>query len=196
MEKADFTFQKTKLDGLTLISPFCSSDERGTLIKPFEKAVFKSAGIDFSPFEEVCSRSRAGVLRGLHFQRESSQDKLVQALCGAVYDVAVDLRKDSPSFGEWEAFRLSAENRLMLYIPKGFAHGFLALEDGTMLNYLLGSPYAPQSEGGIRWNDPQLAVDWPLEQVEQVILSEKDAAFPTLEEFLGRYGALSGGGAT
>lgn len=194
MDKSNFKFQKTGLDGLILISPFYSSDQRGGLTKSFEKEIFAAEGIDFCPFEEVRSRSRAGVLRGLHFQREHSQNKLVQVICGAVYDVAVDLRKGSSTFGKWEAFRLSEENRLMLYIPKGFAHGFLALRDGTLLNYLLGSRYDPQSDGGIRWDDPQLAVDWPLDQVEKVVLSEKDAAFPTLGEFLDRYGALSGGG--
>lgn len=192
MSKTDFTFQKTTLDGLKLISPFHFSDERGSLTKSFEKAIFAVEGIDFSPFEEIRSCSQAGVLRGLHFQRKHSQNKLVQVICGAIYDVVVDLRKGSPTFGKWEAFQLSGENRLMLYIPKGFAHGFLALRDGTVMNYLMGSCYDQQLDGGIRWDDPQLAVDWPLDQVENVILSRKDAALPTLEEFLKQHGALSG----
>ena len=191
MSKTDFSFQKATLDGLMLISPFHFSDKRGSLTKSFEKAIFAAEGIDFSPFEEMHSCSKAGVLRGLHFQRKYSQNKLVQVICGAVYDVAVDLRKNSPTFGKWEAFQLSEENRLMLYIPKGFAHGFLALRDGTIMNYLMGSYYDPQLDGGIRWDDPQLSVDWPLDQVSKVILSEKDMAFPTLEEFLKQYGALS-----
>lgn len=192
MSKTDFTFQKTTLDELKLISPFHFSDERGSLTKSFEKATFAVEGIDFSPFEEIRSCSQAGVLRGLHFQRKHSQNKLVQVIYGAIYDVVVDLRKDSPTFGKWEAFQLSGENRLMLYIPKGFAHGFLALRDGTVMNYLMGSCYDQQFDGGIRWDDPQLAVDWPLDQVDNVILSRKDATLPTLEEFLKQHGALSG----
>ena len=130
-----------------------------------------------------------------HFQRRCCQDKLVQVLSGAVFDVAVDLRKDSETFGQWEGFYLSAENRNILYIPKGFAHGFLALEDNTLFSYLCGERYDPESDGGIRWNDPQLSVSWPLERVEQVILSDKDAALPTLAEFLAQYGPLPAEGA-
>ena len=116
---SQFDFQATAIPGLTLITPFLAPDARGYLSKPFEKSVFAAHGIDLSPWEELRSCSRKGVLRGLHFQREHSQDKLVQALHGAVYDVAVDLRKGSETFGRWEGFFLSAENKRMLYIPKG-----------------------------------------------------------------------------
>lgn len=108
----------------------------------------------------------------------------MQVLHGAAYDVAVDLRKGSPTFGKWKGFCLTAENRKLLYIPKGFAHGFLALEDGTLFSYLCGDRYDPESDGGIRWDDPQIGVKWPLEQVEQLIISEKDAALPTFAEYL------------
>ena len=138
-----------------------------------------------SPWEELRSRSHKGVLRGLHFQRRHSQDKLVQVLHGAVYDAAVDLREGSATFGKWEGFYLTAENRQMLYIPKGFAHGFLALEEDTLFSYLCGDRYDPESDGGIRWNDPQLAVNWPLERVERLIISDKDDALPTLAEYTG-----------
>lgn len=180
----DYLFQDTRIPNLTCITPFYAPDHRGCLTKPFEKSVFAAHGIDLSPWEELRSCSRKGVLRGLHFQRSHSQDKLVQVLHGAAYDVAVDLRRDSPTFGKWEGFYLTAENRQMLYIPKNFAHGFLALEDGTLFSYLCGDRYDPVSDGGIRWDDPQLAVDWPLERVGQVILSEKDAALPTFLEYL------------
>ena len=116
----------------------------------------------------------------------------MQVLSGAVYDVAVDLREGSETFGRWEGFTLTAENRKMLYIPKGFAHGFLALEDNTLFSYLCGNRYDPETDGGVRWDDPQLAVRWPVDQVENVILSDKDAALPSLAEFIDTYGALSG----
>lgn len=187
---SQFQFESTSLPGLTVISPFCAEDQRGMFMKPFEKEIFAAHGIELSPWEELRSRSRRGVLRGLHFQRRHSQDKLVQVLSGAVYDVAVDLREGSETFGKWEGFTLTAENRRMLYIPRGFAHGFLALEDNTLFSYLCGDRYDPESDGGIRWDDPQVAVRWPTDQVETVTLSDKDAALPLLEEFLNTYGPL------
>lgn len=190
-----FEFQNTAISGLTVITPFYASDRRGYLSKPFERSIFAAHGIDLFPWEELRSHSQKGVLRGLHFQRRHSQDKLVQVLHGAVYDVAVDLRDGSETFGQWEGFYLTAENRRMLYIPKGFAHGFLALEDNTLFSYLCGDRYDPESDGGIRWNDPALAVQWPLEQIGELILSDKDAALPGLQELLDRYGALSKGDA-
>lgn len=188
----DFTFQKTRLEGLVLIGPFVAGDSRGYLSKPYERSIFAAHGIALSPWEELRSCSKKGVLRGLHFQREHWQDKLVQVLHGAVYDVAVDLRRDSATFGTWEGFFLTAENRQMLYIPKGFAHGFLALEDDTLFSYLCGDRYDPASDGGIRWDDPELAVRWPLERVDKLIVSEKDAALPTLAEFEAQYGRPRG----
>lgn len=189
-----FEFLQTSLEELTLITPFFAPDARGYLSKPFEKSIFAEHGIELTPWEELRSCSQRGVLRGLHFQRRHSQDKLVQVLHGAVYDVAVDLRKGSETFGKWEGFYLTAENRQMLYIPKGFAHGFLALEEDTLFSYLCGDRYDPESDGGIRWNDPELAIDWPLERAERLIVSDKDAALPTLAEFIQVYGALKGGG--
>ena len=177
-----FSFQPTSIQNLTLVTPFCAHDDRGFLSKTFERSIFESNGIQLSLWEELRSFSHKGVLRGLHFQRMHSQDKLVQVLHGAAFDVAVDLRENSETFGKWEGFYLTAKNRQMLYIPKGFAHGFLALEEGTLFSYLCGDRYDPESDGGIRWDDPQLAVQWPLEQVEKVILSEKDAALPFLAD--------------
>ena len=179
-----FDFQETSIFNLLQITPFLALDRRGYLSKTFERAIFAEHGIDLSPWEELRSFSKKGVLRGLHFQCRHSQDKLVQVLHGAVYDVAVDLRKGSETFGKWEGFYLTAENRRMLYIPKGFAHGFLALEDGTLFSYLCGDRYDPESDGGIRWNDPEIGVNWPLDRVEKVILSDKDAALPTLSELI------------
>lgn len=178
-----FAFQKTDLPGLRLIAPFYVEDERGFFMKSFEQEIFQENGISMRGFELFRTRSQKGTVRGLHFQRRHGQDKLVQVLHGAVYDVAVDLRKGSETFGKWEGFYLTAENRRMLYIPKGFAHGFLALEDGTLFSYLCGDRYDPESDGGIRWNDPEIGVNWPLDRVEKVILSDKDAALPFLREY-------------
>ena len=185
-----FTFHETTINGLTLIEPFLAEDSRGFLSKSYEKEIFSANGIEIAPWEELRSCSRKGVLRGLHFQRRHSQDKLVQVLHGAVYDVAVDLRTGSPTFGKWEGFYLTAENRQMLYIPKGFAHGFLALEEDTLFSYMCGGRYDPESDGGIRWDDPEIGVEWPLDQVGSVIQSDKDAALPSLADFMDRYGAL------
>ena len=188
MEK--FQFTHTKIAGLTEIRPFYADDHRGYLSKVYEKEIFAANGIPIQPWEELCSLSKKGVLRGLHFQREHSQDKLVRVLCGSAWDVAVDLRKGSPTFGAWEGFLLTGENRKMVYLPKGFAHGFLALEEGTLFNYLCGDRYDPDSDGGILWNDPDLAVAWPLEAGQTPILTPKDSEFPTLAQFVKTYGGL------
>lgn len=185
-----FQLIDTTLSGLKRITPFCAEDRRGWFMKSFEKGIYEEYGILCSPFETFYTHSCKGVLRGLHFQRRHSQDKLVQVLHGTAYDVAVDLRTGSPTFGEWEGFYLTAENRQMLYIPKGFAHGFLALEDDTLFSYLCGDQYDPETDGGIRWNDPKLGIEWPLDQIETIIQSDKDAALPSLANFLGRYGAF------
>lgn len=185
-------FEKTALEGLCLIQPFYEPDNRGFFTKSFERNAFCKAGIHINVWETFYTHSRKGVLRGLHFQRCHSQDKLVQVLHGAVYDVAVDLRLNSPTFGRWEGFYMTGENRRLLYLPKGFAHGFLALEE-TLFSYLCGNRYDPASDGGILWSDPELAVRWPLEKVERVIVSEKDAALPSLAAFRAQYGGLSDG---
>ncbi len=186
-----FSFHPAAIDGVVLILPMLAPDDRGYFSKPFEKSIFAAHGINLFPFEEIQSCSKKGVLRGLHFQRQHSQDKLVRVLSGEVYDVAVDLRKNSATFGKWEGFYLSAENRKMLYIPKGFAHGFLALEEDTLFSYLCGDRYDPGSDGGIRWDDPDIAVKWPTGKAGKLILSDKDATLPSLREFVEKYGALS-----
>ena len=186
----EFSTVDTSLSGLKIVTPFYAEDRRGWFMKSFEREIFSEWGVPFSPFEIFCTNSCRGTLRGLHFQRRHSQDKLVQVLRGAAYDVAVDLREGSETFGKWEGFSLTAENRRMLYIPRGFAHGFLALEEGTLFSYLCGGRYDPASDGGIRWDDPQLAVRWPLARADKPVLSDKDAALPTLSEFIHQYGAL------
>lgn len=187
-----FLWKETNLSGLMLCLPPAAEDRRGCFFKTFEQSIFLEHGIFLNPFEIFYTRSTKTVLRGLHFQRRHCQDKLVQVLSGAVYDVAVDLREGSATFGQWQGFELSAENRQMLYIPKGFAHGFLALTDDVLFSYLCGDRYDPESDGGIRYDDPQLAVRWPLAQGEAPIVSDKDAALPSLAEFLSTYGPLPG----
>lgn len=184
-----FMFTETQLSDLWEITPFCMDDSRGFFMKSYEQAVFREHGILFCPFEGFYTQSRKGTVRGLHFQRKQCQGKLVQVLKGAVYDVSVDLRQGSETFGIWQGFHLTALNKKQLYIPPGFAHGFLAMED-TLLSYLCDKQYDLETDGGIYWNDPQLAIDWPLTEVAQPIVSEKDAALPTLELFVRRYGAL------
>ena len=144
---------------------------------------FAAHGIQFALAEELETRSCRNTLRGLHFQRRHSQDKLVRVLAGKIYDVAVDLRPESRTFGYWQGFRLSAENRRMLYIPKEFAHGFLVLSNEAVVHYLCGDQYDPDSEDGILWNDPELAIGWPLESGTVPNLSDRDRAFQSFAAF-------------
>jgi len=174
--------KETSLGGAYLITPKVFQDERGFFMETYSKKNFEEAGIkvDFVQDNHSLSVSK-GVLRGLHFQLQpNTQSKLVRVTRGSVYDVIVDLRKDSPTFGKWEGFTLSAENFLMLFIPQGFAHGFCTMEDNTEFQYNCDNFYAPESEGGIIWNDPTLGIDWP---VEDPILAEKDKKHPTFKEF-------------
>jgi len=178
---AGFDFQRGNLENLMLITPLFIPDQRGYLSKPFESEIFAAHGIPFTLVEELESRSCRNTLRGLHFQLHHSQDKLVRVLSGDVYDVAVDLRPESPTFGRWQGFRLSVENRQMLYIPKRFAHGFLVLSEEAVLHYLCGDRYDPDSETGILWDDQDLDIHWPLETTP--ILSQRDQSFQSFAEF-------------
>lgn len=178
-----FKFQKTGIERLVLITPLYLPDNRGYLTKTFEVEQFAAHGIQFKLSEELETKSCRNTLRGLHFQRRQSQDKLVRVLTGEVFDVAVDLRPESRTFGHWQGFRLSAENRQMLYIPKEFAHGFLVLSDETVVHYLCGDQYDPDSEDGILWSDPELAIDWPLERGTLPNLSDRDRAFQSFAAF-------------
>ena len=178
-----FVFEKTTIDGLILVKPQIFTDGRGLLIKTFEQEVFWSNNVPLEPTEELFSNSGKGVLRGIHFQRRFCQDKLIRVPAGAVYDVAVDLRFGSPTFGRWEGFYLTDANQHMLYLPQGFAHGFLSLKENSVLHYLCGGKYDPDSEDGIAWDDPTLAIQWPLDLVERVILSKRDRGFGSIADF-------------
>ena len=163
---------QTPILGLVLIQPDVFPDERGYFFESFQEEKFRALGIDARFVQDNESLSQKGVLRGLHFQRPPyAQGKLVRVVTGAVLDVAVDIRKGSPTYGQWVKAELNASNKLMMWIPEGFAHGFLVLEDNTIFQYKCTSYYNRESEGGIIWNDPDLAIDWGI---NDPIVSEKD----------------------
>jgi dTDP-4-dehydrorhamnose 3,5-epimerase len=165
---------ETALPGVLIIEPRVFGDSRGFFMETWNAAAFAEAGLDLAFVQDNHSLSQMGVLRGLHFQNPGPQGKLVRVTRGAVFDVAVDLRASSPTFGQWVGVELSAANRRMLWLPEGFAHGFLTLEEDTDFLYKCTAPYAPQSEYTLAWDDPTVGIDWPLEG-QQPIISDKDA---------------------
>jgi len=177
-----FTRTETGMEGLVLLEGTLFGDERGFFMETYNEKEFAELGIAATFVQDNHSRSARGVLRGLHFQKEHPQGKLVRVVRGSVYDVAVDLRRSSVTFGKWFGTVLSEANRLQLYIPEGFAHGFLTLEDGTEFLYKCTDFYHPEDEGGIRWNDPTLAIPWPLQGGGVPSLSLKDQAWPFFRE--------------
>ena len=167
-------YRKTEIEGVYIIEPRVFGDERGYFFEAWKRQEFEEniGKVDFIQDNE--SKSVFGVLRGLHYQKgEFSQAKLVRVISGRVLDVAVDLRKDSPTFGKHVAVELSGDNKRQFFIPRGFAHGFLVLSDEAVFTYKVDNPYAPQAEASILWNDADLAIDWPLSE-EKLILSQKD----------------------
>jgi dTDP-4-dehydrorhamnose 3,5-epimerase len=174
-----FTFKSASIPGLLIVEPRLFSDSRGAFMESYKASDFAAAGITRPFVQDNHSVSSLGTVRGLHFQRAPhAQGKLVRVTRGRVWDVAVDLRKSSPNFGTWEGVELSALNWLMLWIPAGFAHGFVALEEGTELQYKCTDEYAPSSEGGIRWDDPTLGIEWPI---KGAVVSEKDGKLPAFD---------------
>lgn len=174
-------FKKTNLEGVVEIFPSVFGDERGSFFESYNADVFKEAGIDIQFVQDNQSISLKGVLRGLHFQVPPyAQDKLVRVVQGSAIDVAVDIRKHSPTYGQHATFLLTAKENNMVLIPKGFAHGFLALEDYTIFSYKCSAFYSRQSEKGLLWNDPELDIQWG---VDQPIISEKDKILPLLSDF-------------
>ena len=169
------------LDGSYTIAIRRIGDDRGFFARIWDEAIFAEHGIPIRNVQTNLSYNRQrGTLRGLHWQVEPyGESKLVRCTRGAVYDVAVDLRRDSPTFGRWQGVRLTAEERNMVFVPAGCAHGYQALEDDAEVSYQVSHAYVPGSERGIRWNDPSLGIDWPI--TDDVIVSDKDAAWPDLE---------------
>ena len=178
-----FRCEETNIPGLKVVYPFIATDDRGYYMKYYERNILKENGISLVCHEEAQSKSKKGVIRGLHFQTKHPQAKLVRVVQGEAFDVAVDLRTDSPTFGRWAGFFLSAENRKMVYIPAGFAHGLMALTEDMLLSYISGDDYDPTADCGIRWDDPDIGIQWPLHLVERVILSEKDKRNLSFEEY-------------
>ncbi|MFA5916783.1 MAG: dTDP-4-dehydrorhamnose 3,5-epimerase [Candidatus Gracilibacteria bacterium] len=179
-----FKFIQTPINGLIIIEPQVFGDERGFFMETYSSKEFKSNGIEVDFVQDNHSKSKAGVLRGLHFQTINTQSKLVRVTTGSVYDVAVDLRKGSLTYGKWYGILLSAENKKQFFIPQGFAHGFLTLEDNTEFVYKCDDYYNPSSDGGIIYDDPDLNINWgEYFDVEKLIISPKDKGHPTFKEF-------------
>ena len=167
---------------MILIKPKVFGDERGFFMETYKKEDFEKAGIKGEFVQDNHSRSRYGVLRGLHFQKEPyAQAKIVRCVRGVIFDVAVDLRRDSPTFGKWVGVILSEFNKHQLYIPRGFAHGFCVLSEVAEVVYKVDNKYAPDYEGGVIWNDEDIGIEWPI---DEPILSEKDKKWPTLKELI------------
>ncbi|EFU74057.1 dTDP-4-dehydrorhamnose 3,5-epimerase [Enterococcus italicus] len=174
----------TKLTDVKIIEPVVFGDHRGFFTESYSDKDFKEAGIDFDFIQDNHSLStEPGVLRGLHFQKgQAAQTKLIRVVTGAVLDVIVDIRKGSPTYGEWEGYILSASNHRQLLVPKGYAHGFVTLTDNVNFLYKCDNYYNAEADGGIAFDDPELAITWPIDQ-SKAILSEKDKHHPTLKEF-------------
>ncbi|OJZ06301.1 MAG: dTDP-4-dehydrorhamnose 3,5-epimerase [Thiobacillus sp. 63-78] len=171
---------ETPLPGVLILEPRVLGDARGFFLESWNKRTFTALGLDADFVQDNHSRSARGVLRGLHYQLTEPQGKLVRVVSGAVFDVAVDLRKSSPHFGQWVGYELSAENRRMMWIPPGFGHGFLVRSDSADSLYKTTAYYAPQWDRGIRWDDPQIGVAWPLDDAP--VLSAKDQVQPLLKD--------------
>lgn len=187
-----FEFEETEIKGLIKVTPFNADDERGCFTKDYSKEVFEANGIWHDLAEVFYTTSHKGVIRALHFQREKQQPKLVRCIYGHVYDVVVDLRKDSPTFKKWLGFDLIGEQHNEILVPAGCAHGYLVLEK-SIVSYKCGEKFYGEYDDGIMWNDEDIAVEWPLEKVgglENVILADKDKSLQTFKEFMETYGGF------
>lgn len=178
-----FNFIKTSIDGVIIVEPTAFGDSRGYFMETYQKEDFIKGGIDVDFVQDNQSMSTKGVLRGLHFQKQYSQSKLVRCIKGEVFDVAVDLREGSPTFGKWEGVILSAENKKQFFIPKNFAHGFLVLSDEAEFVYKVDDFYHPNDEGGLMWNDPDIGIKWPIPSGVELNLSDKDKCHPAFKDF-------------
>jgi len=173
-------FHKTKIDGLYIVEPELKIDERGCFARIFCKKELTKIGFNFEIVQaNISLNKKKGIIRGMHFQKiPKAEDKMVQCIRGAIYDVAIDLRQDSPTYGQWVAEELTENNRKMFLIPKGFAHGFQSLSGNSEILYFLSEFYSPKQESGVRWNDPFLNIKWPI---KNPILSEKDKNWPLIK---------------
>jgi dTDP-4-dehydrorhamnose 3,5-epimerase len=176
----NFTFIETSIKDVYIIEPKKYGDNRGYFMETYKESSFKEAGLDYNFVQDNQSKSKAGVLRGLHFQKTFPQAKLVRCLEGEVFDVAVDLRKGSKTYGKWVGCLLSAERGNQFMIPRGFAHGFVVLSETATFAYKCDELYHPEDEGGVMWNDPEIGIEWPYKG--EVLLSEKDKLHKPLKE--------------
>lgn len=175
-----FIFNNTEIEGVYVIEPKVFGDNRGYFMETYNKLEFKNNGLDYNFVQDNQSKSKKGVLRGLHFQKTHPQAKLVRVLEGEVFDVAVDVRKGSKTYGKWVGVILSEENKKQFMIPRGFAHGFVVLSETAVFAYKCDDFYHPEDEGGIMWNDPDINIEWPYKG--ELLLSEKDKVHPLLKE--------------
>lgn len=174
IKMSKFKFIKTEIEGVYVIEPTVFGDNRGYFMETYNYNEFKEAGLDMVFVQDNQSKSNKGVLRGLHFQKNHPQGKLVRVIKGEVFDVAVDLRKDSKTYGKWVGVILSEGNKKQFYIPEDFAHGFLVLSEEAEFTYKCTRFYHPEDEGGIKWDDSDIGIKWPIKENEEIILSEKD----------------------
>ena len=181
-----FEFEQLSLDGAYLIKPFYATDERGGFVKDYNINVFKDNGIQCELKEVFYTISKKGVIRAQHFQINKEQAKLVRCISGHVYDVIIDLRPDSKTFKQWLGFDLTGENQLCLYVPRGFGHGYLVIED-SVVSYKCEEVFYGEYDSGIKWDDPDMNIKWPLERIggiENLIISEKDKNLQSLNEYI------------
>ena len=180
-----FNFEELDLKGAYKIQPFFATDERGGFVKDYNIDMFKANGIEHELKEVFYTISKRGVIRAMHFQLVKQQAKLVRCISGHVYDVIADLRPDSPTFGQWRGFHLTGDNQVELYIPQYFGHGYLVIED-SVVSYKCGEVFFGEGDSGIMYNDPDLAIEWPMELIggkENLIISEKDTHLMSLKEY-------------
>jgi dTDP-4-dehydrorhamnose 3,5-epimerase len=173
---------KTKLDDITILRPTVFKDDRGFFLETYNRQEFAEIGIHDEFVQDNVSQSARGVVRGLHYQAKNAQGKLVRVLRGKIFDIVVDIRNGSPTYGQYLGIELTAEDSGMLHVPVGFAHAFMALEDGTEVMYKVTDFYSPQYDAGIRWNDPDLAIPWPIR--DNPVVSSKDAVLPFLKDII------------
>ena len=184
-----FNFEKTEIEGLIKVIPFNAEDVRGRFTKDYSKEVFEANGISHNLAEVFYTTSHKGVIRALHFQRVKQQPKLVRCICGHVWDVVVDLRKDSPTFKKWLAFDLTGENNVEVLVPAGCAHGYLVLEH-SVVSYKCAEKFYGEYDDGIMWNDPDIGVEWPLDKIggeHNLILAEKDKNLQSFAQLMENY---------
>ena len=191
VQSGNFTFTETSIEGVIVVDVKSYGDDRGYFMETYKQPDFAKGGIDVDFVQDNQSSSTKGVLRGLHFQINHPQSKLVRVVSGEVFDVAVDLREGSPTYGKWEGVVLSAQNKRQFFIPRGFAHGFLVLSETAEFCYKCDDVYHPNDEGGLMWNDPAIGIEWPAMQGDEsfdeskVVLSAKDKVHPALQRCFG-----------